>query len=298
MKTIKKLSALVICAILAAAAGCKQSQEDGTITIGAILPFTGSSATAADYAKRGIEIAVEQLNSSRPAKAPLIAVEWSDSRNAAKDGLAAFNQLYSARRIRLFLASNSGVVVPLASAIGKREDILLMTTFSSAPGIPQSGPNVFRLFVTAENEATAMSKFLHGKGINRCAVFYINDDFGLGGLNTFTKDYAAVGGQVTWSESWRKDGSDFRSSLQKIPPGTPALYIIGYEAGLGLSVKQARETGFTGNICTTVGMSLPPWRSAAGEAAEGVFFTNTDYTPDSSRPETKAFVAAFQAKHG
>lgn len=276
----------------------KHSVDGDTITIGAILPLTGSSASAADFAKQGIELAISQLNNNRPPAAPELRVEWADSKNAAKDGLAAFNHLYSARGIRFFLATNSGVVVPLASAVGNREDILLMTTFSSAPGIPKSGPNIFRLFVTAENEASAMSRFLIDRGVTKAAVFYINDDFGLGGLNTFTRDYGVAGGTVAWKESWRKDGTDFRSSLQKLPKDAQALYIIGYEAGLGLSVKQARETGYTGLVCTTVGMSLPPWRAAAGGAAEGVFFTNTDYTPESPRLETKSFVDAFRAKHG
>jgi branched-chain amino acid transport system substrate-binding protein len=276
----------------------KQYSDNDTVAIGAILPLTGSSASAAEYAKQGIELAITQLNSNRPPSAPELQVEYADSKNAAKDGLAAFNHLYSARGIRFLMATNSGVVVPLASAVGSREDILLMTTFSSAPGIPKSGPNIFRLFVTAENEASAMSRFLNGRQVTKAAVFYINDDFGLGGLEAFTRDYGAAGGTVVWKESWRKDGTDFRSSLQKLPKDAQALYIIGYEAGLGLSVKQAREAGYTGIICTTVGMSLPPWRAAAGEAAEGVFFTNTDYTPASTRLETKNFVDAFRSKHG
>jgi branched-chain amino acid transport system substrate-binding protein len=272
--------------------------QNGGIRIGAILPLTGSSASAAEYAKQGIQVAIEDLNRTAPPGAPRISVDYADSKNSAKDGLAAFNQLNSAKGIQYFIATNSGVVVPLTQSIGKRDDVLLMTTFSSAPGIPEAGPNIFRLFVTAENEATTMATFLSKKGIKSCAVFYINDDFGLGGLNVFRKEFATSGGTLAWTESWEKGGADFRSSLQKIPRDVSALYVIGYEAGLGLSVKQAREIGYSGLICTTVGMSVPPWRAAAAEAAEGVYFTNTDFSANSERAETKAFVDAFQKMHG
>ena len=280
-----------------ALSGCEKKPTD-EIKIGAILPLTGSSASAAEYARQGIQLALKDLNDSAPSAAPRLVLELGDSKNAAKDGLAVFSKMESLDGIRFFIATNSGVVVPLAQHIGKREDVLLITTFSSAPGIPQLGQSIFRLFVTAENEAATMSRYLGSKGVKRAAIFYINDEFGLGGLKRFGEQFPKTGGQVVWSDSWEKGGSDFRSSLQRMPKDVEALYIVGYEAGLGLSVKQAREIGYGGLICTTVGMSLPPWRAAAAEAAEGVIYTNAGFTPDSTHPATRDFVVRFKAMHG
>jgi branched-chain amino acid transport system substrate-binding protein len=153
------------------------------------------------------------------------------------------------------------------------------------------------LFVTSINEAKTAAKFLaKQRNIAEAGVFYINDDFGLGGFNEFKKSYAELGGQVVWQESWEKGGTNFRNALAKLPKNLKSLYIIGYEAGLGLAVKQAREAGFSGTIMTTVGLSVPPWRAAAGAAANGAYYTAAEFSTTQPNPTAQAFISTFKTK--
>jgi len=276
-----------------------QATHADVVKIGAILPLTGSSANAAEFAKRGLEIAIKNLNITRDTGQPRLEVVYGDSKNMAKDGLTVFNKMVNLDRLKFFFATNSGVVVPLSETVGTRTDVVLMITISSAPGVAAKGPNIFRFFVTAKNEAQTMSQFLRkDKDISKVGVFFINDDFGLGGVKEFEKSFAESGGEVVWKDSWEKGKTDFKSSLFKIPKDAQALYVIGYEAGLGLAVRQARETEFQGIICTTVGMSVPPWRAAAKEAADGVFYTSTGFSPDNPEPNAVNFVKTFQELYG
>lgn len=299
----KNFFATVLIAILTVVLvvpGCKPKEAD-VVKIGAILPLTGSAATVGEFQKNGIEVAVSEINESGGINGKQVMVVYGDSKNEGKEGITVLRKMIDIERVPVVLVSQSGVVVPLATQVASQKDILLFVTISSVPGITELGNNIFRLFVTSENESRKMAEFASEKlSVKKVGVFYINDEFGLGGLKTFKQSFAERGGTVVWEEAYEKTGSDFRTSLLKAARARDiqALYIIGYDRAFAISVKQAREAGIKVPILTSIGMSVPEWISLAGASAEGVYVTATRFEAGSSSENIRAFVEKYNKRFG
>ena len=277
------------------------TKENAEIKIGAILPLTGSAATVGEFQKNGIEIAVSEINESGGINGKKIKVVYGDSKNEGKEGVLLLRRMMDIDQVDIFLASQSGVVVPIATQVASEKNALLFVTISSMPGITKMGNNIFRFFVTSENESRKMAKFASNNlKIKNVGVFYINDDFGLGGLKTFKESLKNYGGDVIWEDSYEKTGFDFRTVLQKTVGNKKmeALYIIGYDKAFAIAVKQAREVGLKIPILASIGMSVPDWINIAGASAEGVYVTATRFEPTSNESNIQTFVKKYKKLFG
>jgi branched-chain amino acid transport system substrate-binding protein len=274
---------------------CENGKQD-TVKIGVILPLTGSSADAANQIKDGIELALDQFVKNSPeVKIELI---YGDSKNQAKDGLSEYNRIKSIEGAKFFIASNSGVVAPLVETVKNDKDIIMMTTVNSAMGVPQAGENIYRIFVSVENEAKTMAGFISKElKLQNISLLYINDDFGLSGKKVFNQELELMGFKVLWESSFEKNGIEFANIINKIPGNTEVVYVIGYEKAFGLIIKQLRELGFQKEIVTSIGLSVPSWRAIAGKAAEGVHYTAANFSVDNPSAENKHFIEEFNAKY-
>ena len=276
--------------------GCDVS-NDNNIKVGVILPLSGSSADAANQIKDGIELAKDDLQKSFPRYE--IDLIYGDSKNQAKDGLAEYNKMKSLQNIQYFIASNSGVVAPLVQTVKNDRDVILMTTVNSASGIPQSGENIYRIFVSVENEAKTMAEFIGDSlKVNNISVLYINDDFGLSGVRVFKEKLSSYNMRVLWESSYEKNGLDFSNTIFKMPPETEVVYVIGYDTAFGTIIKQLREFGYKNNIVTTIGLSVPSWSAIAGQAAENAYYTSANFSTMKPSTENKVYIKNFELKHG
>lgn len=72
--------------------GCVKKEEK-EIKIGAILPLTGDAALYGKSIKKGIDLAVDQINSKGGIKGSKVSVIFEDSKAVPADGVAAFQNL-------------------------------------------------------------------------------------------------------------------------------------------------------------------------------------------------------------
>jgi branched-chain amino acid transport system substrate-binding protein len=295
------LGALLVIVIIIGIFFLNYTEKEDKIKLGAILPLTGSAATVGEFQKNGIEIAISEINEMGGISGKKVEVVFGDSKNEGREGISVLRKMMDIDKVKIFLASQSGVVVPVATQIASHEDALLFVTISSVPGLTKLGDNIFRFFVTSENESRKMAEFTNDNlKVKNVGVFYINDDFGLGGLNTFKESFKSYGGNIVWENSYEKTGSDFRTILQKAASirNLEALYIIGYDRAFAIAVRQAREAGIKVPILSSIGMSVPEWINIAGASAEGVYVTATKFEPASNDSGIKAFVEKYNSQFG
>ena len=85
------------------------------------------------------------------------------------------------------------------------------------------------------------SKRLHAKSV---AVFYVNNDWGLGLAQVFRNDFRNLGGRVPVAESYNLGDTDFRTQLTKLKAEAPPfVYLLGYLKELSIILRQMREFG-------------------------------------------------------
>ena len=277
--------------------GCSKKEE--TYKVGAILPLTGSAAIVGEYLKNGIDLAIEKINSEGIIPNKKLEIVYGDSKNSPKEAISILNKFISVDKIPITISAVSSVSMAMIPVADENKHVLFITV-ASAPGIPEKSEWAFRIFATSKNEATKMANYAYSSlHIKRLAIFYVNDEYGLGGYKIFREEFEKLGGKVIWEESYEKAHMDFRNQLVKIKEANPeAVWIIGYDRSLANIVKQAKEMDIQSKILTIIGFSLPKVLEQAGDASEGVYMTLMPFNPDiPTSDKSRKFVSNYKAKY-
>ena len=276
-----------------------KKKEPEVIKIGAILPLTGPSSEIGIWQKKGIDLAVENINKTGGIDGKKVVVQYEDSRGDPRNGTMAFIKLIASKDIYCVLSSLSSVSSATLPIAHKQRIVLVMLAVS-LPGIADRSEWAFRFNVGSDDEAHVMAKFLATKmGKPKIAVYYINDEFGNGALKTFREAYVGYGGNVVWEQSYEKDQTDHRSNLTPLRNiKIDGVYVIGYVKSSVLAIKQMREMKIRVPIYANMALTVPVFLTLGGEAMEGVHFTTNLFTPDSKEPVVKQFVEMYSERFG
>lgn len=299
MVSVLFLTLVVFCGLLPL--NSYAEKKDYAIKIGAILPLTGNASLVGEYVKNGIDLAVDEINSKSGIKGKKIVILYGDSKNDPKEGISIFNKFISLAKVPTVISAMTSVtqaVTPIADS----NKIVILATSVSASGITENSPWLFRLFVTAENDATTMANFASDKlKYKRLGVLHVYDDFGLNFSKVFTSTFEnrKKGNKVVFSEGFDKKTSDYRSILAKVKKKhLDAIYILGYDNNLGLLPKQMREIGITIPILSIGTIAQPNVIAQAGKALDGTYFTTTEFSADNPlTQEAVLFVEKYKAKY-
>ena len=153
MKTIKRF-ALPILAILMLF-GCKPKQ-DNVMTIGIVLPLTGSMNQLGQQEKEGMQLAEKVINEA--SQHPRIKLVFEDSKSNSKDGLFATTKLAN-QKVDLLMTCLTGVT-EASIPIAERNKIDL-AAFCADHNIASSSPFASRVYEGMEDEGAAIVKYIN-----------------------------------------------------------------------------------------------------------------------------------------
>jgi branched-chain amino acid transport system substrate-binding protein len=278
----------------------QKPKEPETIKIGAILPLTGNASLIGEWVKNGIDLAVEEVNSSGGVNGKKIEIIYGDSKNDPKEGISVFNQIFSIYKLPVIISAMTGVTNSLIPLADKNRIVLFATTVS-APGVADKSPWVFRLFITADIDAKTMAEFALNKlKIKKLGVIYVNDEMGLSFSKIFSTTIEKGGATIIFNEAFDKGLSDFRNLALKIKKfDVEAIYIVGYENNLGVLPKQLREMNINARFLSIGTISQPNVFSQAGKFLDGTYFTTVEFTSAAPKTEVaKKFVNFYKIKYG
>ena len=277
--------------------GC--AKEDEEMKIGAILPLTGDGAKYGEAAKKGIDLAVEDINLKGGIKGRKIKVVFEDSQGSPAIGVAAVKKLITVERVPVIIGDLFSSVTLAIAPIANENKVAILSPASSAPAITNAGDYIFRNCASDIFEGSIMGNFAVAKlGIKRVAVLYINNDYGVGISDVFKKTFIQKSGYVTIEEAFDQGATDFRTQLSKVNASHPqAVYIVGYRE-LGQLLKQAMELGIKVQFLSTVMFEDPEILKIAGYAAEGVIYSARAYDPQGKDEAIQNFVRSFKQRYG
>jgi branched-chain amino acid transport system substrate-binding protein len=304
-KRISRRSVLQLGAGLAAGAtlgfpNVISAQTSDKIVIGHLTPMTGFLGALGGWAQLGIQMAAEEINAAGGVLGRQLSVLSEDSINpdvAAtkaqrmldRDGVAllmgeissasalAISQV-AARNKRLFMA------------LGPRSDTLRgksCNRYMFCTDIPNT------VMVNAVGSALLREGMVKGKKFHTLTADYV---FGHDLLRAAKAFFAANGATMTGDELVATDVTDFSPYLLKIRQARPDVVCLNLAGNQVTNfVKQYSEFGLS---FPTVGFNLntaDAWAAGKGNLS-GTWPTVWYHTLDT--PGSKAFVAAFEKKHG
>jgi len=277
---------------LLVATACRSS--DGPVLIGLAGPFTDPVGAPM---KRAAELAVEQINAQGGIKGRLIhLVERNDFANpdsavfVATDlynagVVAVVGHLYSAQTVAAAPVYNSG-----------DEPVVALSPSSSAPDVSRLGPYTFRLCPSDLAHGAALARWIRNRlGLERGAVFYLNDEYGRGVRETFAGEFGRLRGELVSIDPYLGDTPDVAVYLDRLAKNGRSQFIL--VAGNRNEAEQVlREARKRNVIVPLLGADGLEGIEQGGPLAEGVYVSQA-YLPTLDRPANQRFIEAYRRKY-
>lgn len=285
-------------------AGCGGSQAaqrkgDNAIYVGVAGPFTGDNAEYGTMWKRGLDIALEEINAKGGVKGRPIKIVYEDSQSDPKQAANIAQKFVKDERIIAELGDFTTNATWSASPIYQKAGLVQLAFNPSHPELTKPGDFVFQLCPTQATAAIELANLatdkLHAKKI---AILYLNTDFGKAVKDNIVSASTAKNVEVVATEAYLPTDKDFKSQLTKVKELNPDVIVLGsYYTDAALIIKQSRDLGINSTFIASASVHSPALFTLGGEAVNGLI-TNSVFNFANPGPTLKQFIAKYKEKYG
>jgi branched-chain amino acid transport system substrate-binding protein len=260
--------------------------------------MTGSGAQYGEEVRKGIELALDEINSDGGIKGVPMRLILEDSATEAKTALSAFEKMTTNRQIQVIVTEVSGVVLALAPKVNEKK-IILFNVGAQHPEVRECGPYVFSNIDDATVESKALAEFAFNRlKAKKAAVLYTNVAYGEGARAVFSDTFQKIGGTIVAEVPFNEDGLDYRAQIGEVQKASPeVVYLPGHTKDMAKVLKQSYEIGFKPQWLSYTPFEGPDVLTIAGAAAEGVIYSSLSLDYDNAPPITKRFFDKFKNKY-
>ena len=282
------------------AAAEEPAMEAMVYTIGAVHDLSGPTAVYGESIKKGIDLAVKEINEQGFLADATLEVIYEDAAGDATQAIAAFEKLIANEDVTLILGPTLSSEAKSADPIAQESGMPVVASSNTATGITDIGNFIFR---TSLPESLVIPNTINvtkeALGLTKVAVMYGNDDaFTQSGYEVFASALADAGIEVLTEETFAKGDTDFSAQLTKIQSMEPDAIVISALAEEAANIMvQARTLGIEVPFIGGNGFNSPKLAEIAGGAAEGAI-SGAAWNIASTVPASADFVAAFNAEYG
>lgn len=252
--------------------GGQPDSKSRQVKIGAVLPLTGPMASYGQNAKSGVDMAIEEINALGRIK---LQVTYEDDAGKTQNAVSASQKLVHAGDVPLIIGEASSAVSLAIVPICNRNKVVLFSPVSSAAELSEKGGDYFfRVCPSDAFQAGILAKWLIAKEVEKISIMYVNSSWGISLKEELSTHFTRLGGIILTAETCNDGDRDFRSHITKMIAVKPdALVCFTYGKEGGAFLRQARELNVQIPIYGGDTWGVAELLEAAGEAAEGVFFT-------------------------
>ena len=273
--------------LLSILAACTEPAPDGPILLGASGPWNQGYAR---MNRRGIELALEEINESRRSSGDTVAIVFrNDEGNGSKAAEIAQEFVADPRVVAVIGHVNSGAMVAAAKVYDGQ--LPAVATTASSPVLSGISSWTFRVISSDSVNAIKMANFAAQLGRRRAAILYENNTYGRGLTAAFRRNFF---GQIISIDPMLEGTENFEPYVAYYRARQPDLVFVAGTDGSGMRfLREARRQKLAADLLGGDG-----WTGLAADTAlaEGIF-VGTPFTADDPRPEARRFVAAFREKY-
>lgn len=199
-KTIFVLIGVLLIIILLS--GCiestkKETSESEEVTIGALLPLTGSVASIGEASQVALEISAEDINSyfsglGSGKKVKVIVRDTKSDPETALEQLKEFDKM----GIKLVIGPQGSSEAAAVLKYANQNNILLLSTASTAPSLAIPDDNLYRFVPDDTKQGLVLARLMKDEGINTVISMYRDDVWGKELTDEVEKSYKALNGTM------------------------------------------------------------------------------------------------------
>ncbi len=269
------------------------------IVFGMVAPMTGDAAEYGTQLKRGVGMAVDEINAAGGINGRQVKLDICDDKCDPYEASLCAQKMTSNKDIFAVIGHVCSSCTLAAGPIYDKAGLTAMTVSSTNPEVTKKGwKYVFRTIANDGMQGPLIADLaIKMLGKSKVAIIYGSNDYGKGLLDALQPAVAAVGGQVVAVETYAPGvDKDFSAQLTKIAQAKPDVLVLltDYSEG-GLITKQRIAAGLGDiTVIASGGNTHQEFINLGGAGAEGVFFLNY-FDADNPDKLVQEFVTKYVA---
>ena len=273
------------------------------VKIGALFGVTGPIANFVPPIIDSAQLAIDQVNAQGGIlDGRQMRLIVGDTQGVAQGSVDAATKLVNVDGVTVVVgALTSGAAIAAANSVTIPSGVLQISPTATSPEFTGLDDNdfVFRVVPSDDYQGLILARLVLDQGLDRVALTYANNDYGVGIAGTFRAAYIAAGGTITADQVHEEKKSSYRSELATLASGNPqGLVLIAYAADSGITiVRQSLENGFFDRFVGTDGLRDNLLIEQIGADNLGnIFFTSPSSPPgtDAGQRFEEAYSAAYE----
>ncbi len=299
MKKIFSLLALLLCLFCLVA--CGESEKNDEVVFGVIGPFTGNLSTYGDSVRKGVQLAIKDLNEKGGILGKNVVLKSEDDQGDSAQVLSAYNKIVD--DIDFLIGEVTSGNTEILAAQSNIDKIPTLTASATADGVTKNREYMFRTCFLDQAQGKAMAEFA-SKTLNVKTVsiaYDESDDYSKGVAEAFKTEATLYGIEVQLFDGGlkAKDNDQRTSIVQKlVDKNSECVFApIYYEDAASLA-KDLRASGYQKPLLGADGYDgMLDQLAGTGDytPANNVFFSNHYCATEEN---IKAFVERYNNEYG
>ena len=243
MKKFAVMAAGLSAAVLAGSLMTSASAQ--TIKIGVIEPLTGAFAASGNYVTNGAKIAADEINAKGGVLGQKIELVIEDNKSNPTEAASVAEKLIVRDKVPVLMGAwGSSLTLAVMPKLMEYKVPMLVETSSSGKITTSGNPYIFRISPPSAVEAVAFAKIVDKLHIKKADFLVINNDWGLGTAQDFSKMFKEHGITVGLVETMDQAAQDMSAQLAKFKNSdADTLIVTTAVEQLTLVFKQAAALG-------------------------------------------------------
>ena len=286
-----------IAAVFAASLGISQAAlAQETVYMPAILELSGAGAVSGTNFRDGMILAVEEINAKGGILGKKIEMPLLDTQSEAGIARSQVQKVLDNKPYVILGPVFSGSV--LTSMVLAQEAGIPQIVGGEAATITQRGnPYIFRTSFGQQFSMPKIANYVRdGIKAKNVALLWVNNDFGKGGRDTFTKEMNARNIKIVADISTESGQADFSADVVKLKAANPdAVFVYVNEEESARFLREAKKQGLKMPLIGETTLLGQKVIDLAGDAANGVK-GHVGLTVDAPNAAVKDFAERFKKR--
>lgn len=278
--------------------------QDCPIKLGGVLPVSGPMGLVGERIAKTAAFAVDIFNQAGGVKGCQVEFLLRDSQGQSAVGVDAAKALVDLDGVSALTgAVSSGVSLPILTSVAVPSKVVQISCCSSSESftaLAAEGKTEgywFRTYATNRSQSAMGALLAQELGFEKIAVIYVNTDFGVGLVDRFVNDAAALGLEITQSVAYNESQQSYRAEVTTALEGEPdALFLVAFPVDGATITREWLSLGGTDSLIVNNSLRSDDYFEAVGHR-----FLQNLYGYDSAQPRlpsVDAFNDLFEAEFG
>jgi branched-chain amino acid transport system substrate-binding protein len=294
--------ALTGCPAENSGSGGESGSSGGEIRIGVAGPFSGSAAAFGEMIRKGAELKLEEINGAGGIDGKTVVAQWEDDKGDTTEAANVSRKLASDKSISLVIGHFNSTCSNAGKEEYNRKGVLQFSPGSTNVKVCVGSPWTFRNLYRDDFQGQLLARYSKETlGAKTAAVFYDNDDYGKGLMQSCKEEAAKIGLELLEPISYvRERTQDFKPLVEQVKDKAPDVIIVcGLYNEAALIAKSRTDIGLDAPILGGDGVMNEKFIELGGKSAEGCYvFTPFLFEVVQDDPKAKAFQESFLKKYG